>query len=178
MSIKKIKIIDIFLIFGLCFLTHFGYSILPNSLTSIFFPVNESTWEHMKMIFTAILIISLFDYFIFKKYNIKNNNIIFSAFISSTLSIPIFLGLYLPFYNVFQNNIFLNITVLFITILISQIISYNILIKEHIKCFNYISIIGIIFIYIIFSLLTYFPPNNDLFLDIKENKYGINHYAI
>ena len=42
MKIKTAKIIATFGIFFLCFPFHFLYDLLPNSLFSIFFPVNES----------------------------------------------------------------------------------------------------------------------------------------
>ncbi len=178
MTLKKIKIIDIFLIFVLCFLTHFMYSWFPNTLFSIFFPVNESIWEHMKMLFTAIMLITLFDFFAFKKWNIKNSNFLTSSFISSLTSVPIFLIIYMPFYKDTGENMILNITVLFIVICISQIISFRVLTNDHMKHLGYLSLIGIIVCYIIFSVLTYYPPESDIFLDHKENKYGINHYVI
>ena len=62
MSLKRLKVIDVFIIFALCFLTHFIYSWFPNTLFSIFFPVNESIWEHMKMLFSAIIIFSVVDF--------------------------------------------------------------------------------------------------------------------
>ena len=49
MDLKKVKIVSIFGMFIFCFLTHFLYNFFPNTLFSIFFPVNESIWEHMKM---------------------------------------------------------------------------------------------------------------------------------
>ena len=62
MNLKKIKIINVIGTFLLCFLIHEAYSIFPNTLFSIFFPVNESIWEHMKMLFTAILVFGLIEY--------------------------------------------------------------------------------------------------------------------
>ena len=58
---KKIKIIGIFIIFILSVIFHFLYGIFPNYLFSILFPVNESIWEHMKLIVTSTLVFSIFD---------------------------------------------------------------------------------------------------------------------
>ena len=55
MKLKTIKIISILGIFIISFLSHFIYQIIPNFITSIFFPVNESIFEHMKIIFTSTL---------------------------------------------------------------------------------------------------------------------------
>ena len=83
---NKIKIIGVFVSFILSILLHFIYGWIPNTLFSIVAPVNESIWEHMKLIVTSSLIFSMFEYFIYKKKDIKFNNFIlhfsFSAFIS------------------------------------------------------------------------------------------------
>ena len=70
MTLKRIKIISIIGTFLLCFLTHFIYNLFPNTLFSIFFPVNESIWEHMKMLFSTILLFGIIEYILIKKFNI------------------------------------------------------------------------------------------------------------
>ena len=68
---KKIKTIGVYVIFVLSFISHFMYDILPNPLFSILFPVNESIWEHMKLLVTPVLIFSIIEYivyYIYKRY--------------------------------------------------------------------------------------------------------------
>lgn len=178
MSLKRLKTINIFIIFGLCFLTHFLYTWLPNSVFSILFPVNESIWEHMKMLFSAIVISAFIDYFLIKKFDIEANNLIFSTFITGIISIPLFLLIYLPIYNLIGENFVMNIIVLFITIYFIEIIGYIIMDKPNNNILNIIGVIGIITSYVIFGILTYNPPKNDLFLDTNDNKYGINIYNL
>ncbi len=177
MSLKRIKIISVFGMFVLCFLTHFLYNWLPNCLFSIFFPVNESIWEHMKMISSSILIFSVIEYFLYKKYRINHNNFALSVFLEVSLSIIIFLIIYLPIYHFTGSVFILNLIVLFISIYFVNIISYYILQFRPLHK-EIISIIGIILVYILFGILTYFPPENYLFLDTVENKYGINIYEL
>ena len=74
MTLKKIKIISAIGIFGLCFLFHFMYEWFPNYFSTIFFPVNESIWEHMKLLFSAVVFYGIIDYIILQKFNIKYNN--------------------------------------------------------------------------------------------------------
>ena len=50
MSKKKLMIITTLIAFLLCFPFHFVYDTFPNLITSIFFPINESIWEHMKLL--------------------------------------------------------------------------------------------------------------------------------
>jgi len=178
MNLKKSKIISTLTIFGLCFIIHFAYKIFPNPISAIFFPVNESIWEHMKMLYTAIILNGLIDYFIMKKFNVKFNNFFFNLFLTGTISISIFLILYLPFYYKIGPKTILNISVLFITILITQVISYQIQKRNNIKLLNTVSIVLIILTYIIFGFLTYYPIENELFFDPMKEKYGLNVYRL
>lgn len=178
MSLKWIKITSVFLTFLLCFLTHFMYDFFPNTLFSIFFPVNESIWEHMKMLFSSIIIYSAFDYILLKIFKQNTNNYMVNLFTTACLSIPIFLIIYLPIYHFTGENMILNITVLFITLAITETISYYILKSNKFSNLNYISLTGIILMYIIFGILTYYPPLNNLFYDPSNDKYGINIYPV
>ena len=178
MSIKWIKVIATFGIFLLCFLVHFMYTWFPNALFSVFFPVNESIWEHMKMLFTAIMLYGLIDYLILKKCGQPNRNYLVNLFLTGILSIPIFLILYLPIYAFTGENMVLNFVILFITISITQIISYYILKSEKYFSLNYVSLAGIVLVYILFGILTYYPLLNDLFFDPVDEKYGISTYSI
>lgn len=178
MSLKKIKIIDVFIIFILCILFHFLYEWFPSKLLSIFFPVNESIWEHMKLIYTSFLLCSLIDYIFSKLFKIKINNIIFSNFYSSIICIIIYLIIYLPINRFLGHNTFIAIFLLFLIIIIGQIISYLLMIKEENISLKYISYVLIIIGYIVFGLLTYYPPKTDLFYDQMHKKYGINIYKI
>lgn len=177
MDLKKIKIVSIFGMFILCFLTHFLYNFFPNTLFSIFFPVNESIWEHMKMMSSSILIWSILEYFLYKKFRVNHNNFILSLFLEVCLSIIIFLIIYLPIYH-FTGSIFiLNLIVLFISLYFVNIISYYILALRDLHK-ELLGIVGIILLYIIFGILTYNPPFNYIFFDKMENKYGINIYEL
>lgn len=72
----------------------------------------------------------------------------------------------------------LNLTVLFVSIVFSQAVSYFVLESKDYGLLNYVSLIGIIFSYIIFGILTYYPPTEDLFYDPMDEKYGINTYNV
>lgn len=178
MNTKKLKFITFFITFGLTFLCHFMHEWFPNTLTSIFFPVNESIWEHMKMLFTAILLGGLIEISIIKKQNLKLNNILLTQFLKAIISIPIFLIIYLPLYYILGENMIISISVMTITLIIIEFISYFLFQTKEIKYQNIISITLIILSYIIFSILTYYPPKTELFYDKTKNKYGINYYEI
>ncbi len=173
---KIIKIFDTFISFILCFFIHNLYKNHPCFITSILSPVNESIFEHMKLFITSLSIITLFDFLIFKFKKINYNNIFLNLFISTLFSISFYLIIFIPFYNKYGENFTFIIILLFITLLISQIISYYIYKLKKYNILNYISLFLMIFIYILFTYLSYNPIYNYLFFDYLNNKYGINYY--
>lgn len=176
MNLKKIKIISIFGTFALAFLTHFLYDWFPNAIFSIFFPVNESIWEHMKMLYTTILSYELIEFFILKVNNIRINNFIFATFIASFISIPIYLIIFLPIYYKIGENMFISISIMLLTIIIVQIIHYKTITEKDLNL-NILSFIFITIIYVIMGFLTYYPPKYNLFFDSQNELYGINIYT-
>lgn len=176
MNLKKIKILAVIGIFIISFLSHFAYEIFPNIIFSFIFPVNESIWEHMKILFTSTLLYGIIDYLLLKKYNIKHNNFSFQLYFTSLIGIPIYLVIYLPVYNLLGESPFISISLLLIVYIITQIVSYNILKEKELKILNIITIPVILLSYLGFIYLTYNPPHTYIFYDITEDKYSINDY--
>ena len=175
MNLKKIKIIGTLTIFVLAFIYHFLYEWFPNPIFSILFPVNESIWEHMKLLYTGILSWGLIEIILLKKNKINYNNYPYQLFLTSFTSIIVYLILYLPIYNLIGEKLIISISLLFIVILLEQILSYYLLRqKKETDILDKISIILIILFYMILLNLTYDPPKNYIFYDTIENKYGIN----
>lgn len=171
-KIKKLKILGIVIAFLLTFPLHFLYDKLPCFITSIIAPVNESIWEHMKILFGSILISGIVQKIIVKNKKLNINNLCISNFTAALLSIPIFLVMFMPVYNTIGENLVITIIIMFIAIIISEIISYFIMKKEDLKLEN-MAIVFTIVVYIIFGLLTYFTPQHELFLDPTNLIYGI-----
>jgi hypothetical protein len=175
MNLKKIKIIGTITIFALAFIYHFLYECFPNPIFSILFPVNESIWEHMKLLYTGILSWGLIEIILLKKNKINYNNYPYQLFLTAFTSIIIYLILYLPIHNLIGEKLIISILLLFIVILLEQILSYYLLKqKKETDILDKISIILIILFYMILLNLTYDPPRSYIFYDNIENKYGIN----
>ncbi len=177
MNLKKLKIISIIGCFLLAFLTHFLYDWFPNTLFSIFFPVNESIWEHMKMLYTTILLYELIEFIILKVKKVKVNNFLFASFISAILSIPIYLIMFLPIFYKMGEKMLITIIIMLLTIIIVQIIHYKLITYKELHL-DILALIFIIITYIVMGILTYYPPETDLFFDTKNEKYGVNKYLI
>ena len=50
------------IIYLICVIDHFLYTIIPNPITSIISPTNESIFQHLKMLFISSIIYSLINY--------------------------------------------------------------------------------------------------------------------
>lgn len=171
--LKKTRIYAVIGIFIISFISHYVFELYPNILVSIFFPVNESIWEHTKILFTSILIYQAIDKIILNKHEIKYNNFYLQSFITAIISIPIYLAIYLPLYHLIGENLFISILIMLITYIIIEIISYYLLKQKEYNIPNYIITTLIILTYIIFIYLTYNPPQNYIFYDIKNQSYSI-----
>ena len=170
---KIIKIIGIIVSFVLAIILHFIYGIIPNTFISIIAPVNESIWEHMKLIISSSLIFSVFEFFIYKKKTIPFNNFILSYGIASFVSIIVYLILYIPLNDIFGHKAYIAISLLFLIFIFLQYISFLIMNYKKINHSNDIGILLIIIIYFIFGYFTYHPPKIYLFYDYINQGYGI-----
>ncbi len=171
-KIKKLKILGTVIAFLITFPLHFLYDKAPCFVTSIIAPVNESIWEHMKILFGSILIAGVIQKIIVKTKKLDINNVCISNFTAALASIPIFLIIFMPVYNAIGENLVITIIIMLITIMISEVISYLIMKKDNLKLEN-MAIIFTITVYVIFGILTYFPPNRELFMDPINLIYGI-----
>lgn len=172
MNFKKWKYISPIIIFVLSFLVHFGYDLMPNIITSFFFPVNESIFEHMKMIYTTILIFSLIEYLIIKKKGIILNNLGINPFISGITNIISFLIIYLPVRYFIGEKMIITFIILFISDIITSFISYKLLLHKQIIS-NKLGLLITFLAYIPMIYLTYNPPHNFFFYDTDKEIYGI-----
>lgn len=174
MNLKKVKIISIFGVFLLSFLSHFIYTWVPNTLTSFLFPVNESIWEHMKIIVTSYIIYGFIDYILLRKYNLIHNNFLFQLICVPVMGVIIYLIIFLPIYNLIGESMVVSIGLLFFVYILMSILSYYFLKEEDNKLLKYASIPFIIVVYLIFIYLTYNPPKNYIFYDTNKNVYGLD----
>ena len=168
---KKFKyiLISSIILFIIMSISHFIHDFLSIDIIAIYFPINESIFQHMKLIYTSFFIFYLVLYLLKRKF--KFNNIFLTNLISVLTCIISFLAIYLPiFFNIGDNMIFTFI-LLFISILLGQFISYNLLLKEKRVSLNILAISFIVIIFIIFGYLTFNPIHNDLFWDFKNRTY-------
>lgn len=170
---KKIKIFITILAFSLAFPIHFLYTYCPNTIVGVVAPINESVWEHMKIIYTAIIISSVVELIIYKIKNIKVNNFMISIPVISIIGISIYLTIYMIISLFIPHNLYISIGLLFLVFILCEILSYKILNSNKIDYGKLIGLILLIISYAIFVYFTYNPLKTPLFLDTTNNTYGI-----
>jgi len=169
MTLKK-NIIAFFIIGILGTVGHFLYEWTgENYLIGLFFPVNESTWEHLKLLFFPTLIYSTAEYVLLKE---KPKNYIPAVIYSVICGMLIILVLFYSVRGILGYNVdFINIGIYYISIIVMLFKKRKIINKEKfsIDTAKWI-FIGIgIFITILFFIWSYNPPNLGIFIPPKSS---------
>ena len=174
MNLKKWKIISTFGIFLTSSLLHFIYTWFPNFFTSLFFPVNESIWEHNKIIIGAFLIWAIIEKIYFK----KSKNTLYAGLISGLACCFIVMLIFTPvFYLILKtnDNIIVTFIIFFIAISISEVINYFLLKQVANPKLEKIAIIGFIIVIALNAYLTYNPLDLGIFYDYGKKVYGLGN---
>ncbi|MCI8833734.1 MAG: sodium/proton-translocating pyrophosphatase [Clostridia bacterium] len=152
-------------------LLHFTYKFFgENNFVASFSAVNESVWEHLKLLFFPMLLTTIIGYFYIGK---NAPNFLCSktlGIITSMLFIIIFFYTYTGIIG--KSILFIDITSFFVAVILGEYLSYKLMITNF-ECNNIIAIIILTIILICFVVFTYFPPNIELFKDPVTNQYGI-----
>lgn len=162
--VSKKNIFMIIFLFLLSFLWHFMYDWFPCVLTSIFFPVNESIWEHMKIIFYCLLIGSVLEK--------KGNNYYLNILVKPLVGVLFYLIIFIPLYLIFGESMLISLSLMLFTYIIMELLGIKISKQEELNI-KALPIIIIILISILFSILTFYPLHNFLFFDSVKLGYGI-----
>jgi len=169
----KILLISIPFLFILGSVLHFAYNFTnKNKLVGLFSPVNESIFEHSKLLLTPLTLFWIMLYF-FKENSVDINNYFFAMLISIVTSIIVMISFYYTYEGVLgKNKELLNILDLLISLTIGQILANHIYVySKGIPAI--ISIILVLIIFILFIYFTYKPLKIPLFIDKKNKTLGI-----
>ena len=142
-----------------------------NTLISPFSGVNESTWEHMKLLFWPLFIYALVQRLFFKDQ--KNYWCVKLAEI--LLGLVLIPALFYTYNGVFgKSPDWINITILYITTALVFLFEWWAFKNDRIQCrhprlaFAAICLIGVLFV-----VFTFVPPQIPLFRDPLTGSYGI-----
>ena len=167
-----IKVICFFLLISISgTLLHFTYKLSNKSIVvGIFSSVNESVWEHIKLLLTPIFFFNSIKYILGCR-----NNFFIALFVELLLSIILIIVLSNLKVKIFGDKYnYINIIIFYVTAFIVSLAGY---VTENINVCNNVNIIFSIpclVIFIMYLTFSVFPPKTKIFLDPITNTYGIN----
>lgn len=157
-------------------ISHFLYDWFHhNKIIGYFAAVNESTWEHLKLVIAPTFLWLIVEY----HFYFDNPNLFFARFISLVvmlLIIPLIFYSYTHFTK--KPILFIDISSFIISIIIGQLVFSKLIdINVSSLLLTHIGIIGLLIIFFAYIMNTYAPQKTFLHKDPITNKYGIKgHY--
>lgn len=161
---KRLLTIIITILLGV--LLHFVYEWSgKNPFMALIGAVNESTWEHLKLLFFPFLFMSIVEYFFYKPDFRKFFSSRCIGMLCGLMSIIVIFYTYTGIYkNVDVLNIALYILAVFISFFVSDKIFSDKLYKKTERVLPPVFSIGIFFILtLMFFVFTFYPPDINLF---------------
>ena len=165
------EIISTIFIMILGILLHFLFEWSNNNvLVGTFSPINESIWEHLKLIFFPMLITLVIGYIYIGK-NIPN------YLCAKVLGIIVAILFTIIFFYTYTGIIGTNFAIIdissfFIAVVLGQYVAYQ-KIQSKTSCNNLIAIIILLVLFLCFLIFTFFPPHIALFRDPITGIFGI-----
>ena len=153
-------------------LLHFLYDWLSGSpLVAPFSGVNESTWEHMKLLFWPMLIYAAVQSFFFKDtksfWCIKLRGILLGLIL-----IPVLFYTYNGVIG--RSPDWINIAIFFVSAAVSYIYEARIFRGKTVKCSSpLLPVLALCFIAVLFVIFTFKTPKIGIFKDPLTGAYGI-----
>ena len=155
-------------------LLHFLYDLTGKAIwVAPFSGVNESTWEHMKLLFWPLLILAWVQQKDFKEFQnywcIKLLSILVGLF-----AIPM---LYYTYNGMFgKSPDWVNIAIFYVAAGLAFLLEWYLFQKNSIVCKHSAVPLGVVlFLGLLFILFTFFPPRIPLFQDPVTGTYGIHN---
>ena len=154
-------------------LLHFLYDWTDESiLIASFSGVNESTWEHMKLLYFPLLIFAL----VHSRFFRDSHSFWCAKLIGLVCGLVLIPVLFYTYNGVFgQSPDWINIAIFFVSAAITFIIETRLIKNDNLQCrLPWIPFIIVCLIGILFIVFTFATPKLPIFKDPLSDSYGIN----
>lgn len=170
-SLKRLSVIGVFFVLLAGTLAHFLYDLSgENAFVGLFVPVNESVWEHMKLLFFPMLLYALFMISRLKAEIPRLPSALWAGDLAGTFSIPF---LYYVYTSICGRDVFL---LDLATFLFSVLMAFLIVCKLASSCkaktlkalsgsFGIVLGCAVCILFLCFLWFTYHPPRAEIFRD-------------
>ena len=162
-SLKSYMIAGIIFVSVLGTLLHFAYGLSGNNfIVGLFTPINESIWEHTKLLFFPMLIYALY---LNKKIGNTYPYILSSMILGALLGVLLIIFLFYAYSGIIGFNLaFIDIAIFYISVIASFYIAYKSTLSCKIDKYSISLQILSIVIICLFMLFTLYPPDIPLFI--------------
>ncbi len=171
-KLKRWEVAGFIFVVALGSLGHFLYDLTGGSpLVGKFFAVNESTWEHLKLLFFPYVLFSAIEWFYIGK-NYKS--FAFSKALGVLSGMIFIVAAFYTYTGILGSSVdFVNIAIFVIGAAVSYFVSLKILSGGGKITLKLPSVIALIIIAVLFVLFTTNPPQIGLFKDPVTGKFGV-----
>ncbi len=160
--LKTYTIIGVFFVLAAGSLAHFLYDWTgSNAIAGLFVPVNESVWEHMKLLFFPMLLYSAFGAWIYRRQIRCIVSALCLGITAGTLLIPVFFYAYT---FILGRNIFLlDIGIFVLSTVIAFRLAFQLTVSCRAKPYILLSCVMVGVLFACFLWFTNHPPDIGLF---------------
>lgn len=162
--LKKYTLVGILFVLAAGCLAHFLYDWSGNNpVVGLFTPVNESVWEHMKLLFFPMLLYSALMIFRFRReYSCITSALCFGI-LAGAILIPLFYYAYT--FVLGRNYLILDIGIFLLSIVIAFWLSYRLTLSCRLESHTFLLFILTGILFVCFLAFSYRPPDSILFQD-------------
>lgn len=170
-KILKFTIFSVIFVMILGTLLHFTYEWSgDNTFVAAFSAVNESTWEHLKLLFYPMFLTTIIGYFYLGK---SSRNFLCARLLGILTAILFTIAFFYTYTGVIGTNFaFVDISIFFVAVVLGELVSYKVL-NSNFSCNIVIALTGIVLLLVCFIVFTYSPPEIGLFQDPVTGLFGI-----
>ena len=162
--LKRYVIAGIFFVLTTGTLAHFVYGwTKQNMIAGLFSPINESVWEHMKLVFFPMLLFSGIMLWKNKKYLPCLLPSLCAGILAGTAAVPVLFYAY--FYLLGQDVLILDLATFLLSVLLAFFIFYSSARSCQLRPYAFCLCILTITIFVCFLLFTYHPPSLGIFTE-------------
>ena len=145
-----------------------------NEIVGILGSVNESTWEHLKLLAFPVILFGLIEYFAYGK---DLENFIPVKFLSILLGMATIVVTFYTYTGILGDHyLVLDILTFVLGVIVTYTFAYrNLIAGERFtsSAARIIGVVGIIVLIALFAVFTFHPPEIELFFDGTKGIYGI-----
>lgn len=151
---------------------HFLYDWTKESvIVSPFSAVNESTWEHMKILFFPMFIFSFIECFMFCNTYDSFWCVKVIGILTGLILIPVFFYTYLGIFG--KSTAWFNILIFFISAAAAYLLETILLKRAVCSSLQSVCVVLLCVLAVMFAVFTFYPPKIPLFQDPISGTYGI-----